>query len=1451
MRSGFRTRRGRAPGRRLFRGQNVRGLTAARSAPLAVAAAAALAVTGVAAAPAGAAAVHRATGHAAKPAARLSVVYRNLPLLNGETATVYSNGLAEVWNRTRSQTEYRTVPPTGAGEAGTAAALPSKAQLRFDLIKAPAQAYVPGELEMVLGGGVNATAASRTVGAATLRSGAVPAWTTDAAFNRVLARLGTDQLTAVFPARAVRALKPQPGGLDLAKAYVVHVTAATMPRAVAALTGSAAVAYAAPDWTVSTTDTTPIPVPVKSVKAADALARQLDAHPARRTSSALPPLPSNYALTTSEQSLLNKPGVDWTPAYEALESKYHQLPGTGETITDVSLGDLDSAGISKRDACYGYVNAFGPTTIVRGGQRYLDWPSMPLIPTYVSSEAGTLDPKGEVCGEDPFDEEIGLDFAMMAPLPHAQQRTGETGSGLTDLLGIAPGAKYRLVVTSDTSGATTSIDESFLAAAQQTPRPNVITASLAFGLDAEGFPSRYLEDDPLTEALISSIVHQYHITVSVSANDGLRTSTNAAVSPSGGSAATNVTAAGSTPTSLDSVELSSTPSRDYDSGSIDVGGTTLDDIFAAPPQDKANAALASQHAFPETRWTGYASFSSGYGSRVNISAPADNLTAFEHTQGGAADAVTVDNIGGTSGSSQEVGAAAAVVQQTARLTGDSDIVNHPSALRTELEQTATPVPDATQADSTLDVGPQLDLGNAVTSLIGALLSGPKRVNPPAALAPGVARVAVEQRQPDPGYLDAVFSTATDPSAISLAGADQNAYLTISPDWVGLSAGAAYKLAAVRGNGSTHVLGTGAWTRLLPSAIFAAAGVSPPTSGTQAVTLVYTASAGGKVVAKATVPLSFTAESGAPEVLAPQVPAVVTGATIPVTYNLGSDSGFTDPQLVVSEPGRMTPFDHFYRNLYTVSLTKTKGTVNVPVADLQGGGIYGVAIQASPTLFEFGDFAFTRVQGAPSDVRPAAPLLSAAGYGSGYTQSLGYGGKFTVSWNVASVPGATGAYLEVSAPGPNDFNSYAMFNNPNGTIRDHNGDDSGSTYFQPLKGTSGKVTVSATAAGLVPTLVSQVRILPVTADGTAAGESSDVSTISENGVAPTDGGATVDGFGVDTSQPDGFVTSNQELPGNEYESSVQTFSQQTQAITKTVLPDSTSDSYTTADEGGPGVFAGGAGLVEDSGEDGTVSFHVLNPLTKVGKAWKPPVTTGFVQPADDQSTAEAAFGGWTYGAHGDGDAQVFSSDVAAGTFGTVYRAEAPLKKLGLPVVTGFAQDTSTNTAVLQVTDFFNTNVAPTFVSVNLATGARRSFAGVGSGIPTGLAIDSGTGLAASPQSGGVGIVNLASGGGTFASPGGFVYQHPDADPASQQFLVQELSPPDANLTTLGLGSTPNNNALCSEIVLNEQGQVTSRIEQFSFYNVFTSTAGQLTQLGSTPGEAYTTGAGGVQVQPFGF
>lgn len=1354
-----------------------------------------------------------------------TVVYRNVRLVDGDTATVFSDGLAEVARPGQAETEYRMVPLVPSGSANSAEVLPGEAQVAFELSKAPAVPYAPGQIEVVLAPTVDATSAQRDLSAAAVAPGApTPDYTTNAAFNRQLAGIGVTSMRQVLG----DAGSTNDTGVDLSRVYTMHVSNVSLPSALATLTASPAVAYAEPDWIAATLNTTPVPLPKTSLPKTGARATVAD-----------PALPGNVALQSGAQSLLDSTATNWVPAYQGLASAYHQLPGTGETITDVSLGDLTSAGVPAKDPCAQFVSAFGPTTVIQHGQRYLDLPSMPLIPTWTASDRARLDPTGETCGVDPFDSEIDLDFAMMAPLPHDLQRPGAVGSGLTDLLGIAPGASYRLVVPSDTTGSITSVDAALLAASRQVPRPDVISASLGFGLDSQGFPSRYLEDDPVTESLIAHITHRFGITVAVSANDGLRTPTDAAVSPGGGSVATDVAESAGQATSLADVEFSTAPSADVDSGAIDVGAVTLDDVAAAPPQDPANAALVAQQAFPEVRWDGAADFSSGFGSRVNISAPGDNVLGFEHTAGGAANAVDVVNTGGTSASVQEVAAAAAVVSQTARLTGDRSIAD-PMALRAYLERTATPVPGVPQADRTLNVGPQVNIGAAVTGLLARA-----GFRPP----PAVARVAVLQRQ-NAGGFGALFSSETDPANISLHGGAQNDWLTIAPDWIGLpTSHVTYELSARRQDGGVQRLAAGPSARLQPDAIIAAAGQQPSADQSVPVTLTYTASTGGQVLASATVPLTFGPRSGVPTPLAPLVPAVVTGDSFTVHYDLTGQTAFTAPALVVSAPGRMDPFQHFYLPIYSVPLHGTTGSVRVPVAALAGGGIYGVAIQAAPGQFAFSEFAFTRVRGAPSAVRPAAPLLSAAGHPlAQHTLTVPYDGTFGVRWDVRQVPHATGVLVEIGAAGPNDWNSFATFDNPGGTIRDDNGHDTGSVFARALPGASGSVELSA--APLDPAMTHDVRVIPLLASGAAAGEASEVSTITRDGVAPTDGGAVLAGFGVNAHGSDGLVTSNQVAADGTPISSVQTFDQRDNTITGT-LASSTDGShqFSTANSAGPGILAGDTALYADThGRRPTITYRVRDPLSSLrARTWTPPhVPSGAqVEPADNQDTATDAV---LVGDTTDGF-RLITTDVAADTFGPSVDLGPELSSFGFAGVTGLGEDTANGTALVGASDFLNGAAPPTLITVDLATGGVRSRSGVGTGTPSGLAVDSVSGTAAMATEDGVGLYDLTSGTAVRSGPGGAAYQHPAAASNAGEFVVQEVISPNSELSTPGLGATPDDNSSSSVVVVDDAGRVVNRIERFNDFNVFTLDIGDYVQLDPATHTGYTLGPSGQQLAPF--
>jgi hypothetical protein len=1036
-----------------------------------------------------------------------------------------------------------------------------------------------------------------------------------------------------------------------------------------------------------------------------------------------------------------------------------------------------------------------------------------------------------VCGLDPQLVEIGLDFTMMAPLPHQLQRPAEAGSGLTDLLGIAPGAQYRLIVPSAPSIA--DVDAAFLAAAVQSPRPTAITASLGFGLDSQGYASRYLEEDPLTEAVVASIVHNYNIVVCVSAGDGLRTATTAPIGPSGGSVPVNTIQPGGTPTDLNDVAYSGAPSTVFDSGAIAVGGTTLDDLSAMPPQDPRYAAFAHWHAFASTRWTGASYYSSGFGSRVNVSAPGDNVMELIHTFGGGYDAVDVALNGGTSASAPQVAAAAAVAIQVAKLTG------HPfhsaTDVRSLLESTANALPSIPQADVDVHVGPQIDLTRAVESLLAA---GGK------AAKPGVARVAVEQRR-NGGYYDTIFTSSTDPANISLQGAPVIAWITIAPDWESVPADSTYRL-YVTGH-KNKVLATTRWARLLPQTIIEAAGLPFVSPSSRTVDLTYEATGGAKPVSTEFT-LTFGPANPPLRAHAPLVPAVTTGTTIPISYDLTSVSGASSLILTVSEPGRVNAATgNQFHPAFTQALRALKGTVNVPLGALQGGGIYGAAIQftAGDGVIRSTDYAYTRVQ-VGSKARPAAPLLAYNGSTPGHFAEVPFGQSFQVSYDVRNVPGATGAMLEIAAPGPGIWHNQNAFNNPNGSERDNNGVDAGSVYYAPLSGTNGTVTINGRTVGLVPTLYHSVRVIPMKF-GVPAGEAGDISTVTMDGVLAADGGAINEGWGINANGLDGYITSNQVTASGEALGSVEVFDQANMGIAGTT-DSGLGSGYST---GGWGAWGGDVGLVGIQKSDGTFNYNLLNPISAgaLGAVWNPPFPSSYylMEGALNNVSSTGAFLVTDVAAPTAHRFRVFTSDLSANTFSQAFDISAPIATFGFPIIGGMAHDGTLNTALVAFSDAAGSDscAAPTIVNVDLAGGATTTFAGVGAGSSNGVAIDAQSHKAGVLTScdGGLGIYDLKSGTGTEAMLPAFGYTSlsPVADEKHGLFLAMQFVGPDF---------VTNNNALSQLDVLDEQGNLVKTVEAFNtsgFYWIGT----HYLQVNPNRRTLYFPGPNQQELEPFSY
>lgn len=1381
-------------------------------------------------------------------------------LRDGRRVSVSRYGIATVYNKSGRPVETRWLPasvvpdaPVGTGDYSQQIDGLAKYLMR-PVNPAP---YAPDRVVVVFEDGAapavdsqatpkQTLSAMRSAKSAQQRAALAPRYTNDTAINSAFAQLGVTRVNRLFASfdrsrlsmlRQTAQSRMQRPLLNIANAYSIAISAGTPAAAVRALRKLPGIAYVSPDWRVAPLAPIPHALPgavrrelqsidARATKTAMALRTQSAAGDTSATS-----VPSNYSEATSYQSLMDASGIDATTAYQEVVEQFHQLPGTGEIITNVSIGDIfakeDAAGVfSAGNPCPTMVGYYGAITHMIGGQRYLDWPGMPLIPAYAADQNGHIDPKYTNCTAGSIGE-FALDFSMMAPLPDDRQRPEERGfKEIGDLIGIAPGAQYRLVVPADNAGydpfsnlgaLLSSLDATFLAAAQQSPAPNVITASLGPNFDGYGFSSRFMEDDPLSQSVIASIVNGMNIVVCISSGDGTRSFTPAAIGPSGGSTATERATDVSQTTSLNDIAFSTVPSMDLDSGAIDVGGTTLNDIFSAPPYDPRYASLANTLAFPETRYNGMQALSSGFGSRVDISAPSDNVMALDKPLASLYDTMEPTITGGTSASAPEVAAGAAVALQVARLTG------HPFssalAVRDFLVHTATPVAQPAMTDRPLNVGPQLNVRQAVETLLA---------NAGIHLNPRVERVAVAQRRNLAPTLDSIFFTATSPANVKLDGIDYGHgdgpdgsgftdWITIAPDWQAVPPNATFSL-YVQGH-ADKPLATTRYARLLPAQILAAAGCAVPSRSACNTHLVYRAGIGLHMAAQATFDLTLGATDGTSVVgYAPIVPPVVTGDSVTLTYDVSNVRHMQNPMLIITEPGRYNfGFGGPLHAAYAQQLSALKGTVSVPVAALQGGGMYGATIASYDPGSAQGewttDFAQFLVQQGSAG-RPAAPKLQipASNEAPAHFLEMPLGSSVSVSWDVSNVPNAGGALLEVSAPGPSLALLWNTFNNPNGTIPDDNGIDTGSVKTIPLPGTQGQMIFSAADLGLHSTMMHLLRVIPMRGS-VPAGEAGESSSIVMDGITPALTGLldhslsrNSGGFGIDPNGSGGFLISNLDY-GSSTQSSLERIDLASGATTEIAA----GINYSGWGVPGGGLFDGTALFNQRAALSSDTNSITLTAPVNGGK-------TGLSQftalPAASDVVFQTSFNpNSSRGAmlFFDGTEQVnttsplslklTSFDAAAGTLGPTF--STPLTWNETPYGGGnstlflFAADMALNKAVTVWQPWNDFSDSPTVDMWDLGTGAATEFKSIAAGSTDAVAVDETTHVAMTTSVADLGLVLLNLQRGTeqktflpdipawqaFGFYGGWAQNVPEfiaADPVNHLFLAYSaLGPGVAN------------------------------------------------------------------------
>ena len=298
----------------------------------------------------------------------------------------------------------------------------------------------------------------------------------------------------------------------------------------------------------------------------------------------------------------------------------------------------------------------------------------------------------------------------------------------------------------------------------------------------------------------------------------------------------------------------------------------------------------------------------------------------------------------------------------------------------------------------------------------------------------------------------------------------------------------------------------------------AAGLPVVSTADRTIQLTFEVRSAGQVLASAQQPLVFGPTDGTYlEALAPVAPATVkAGNPVTVHYDLTGVRNVSSPQLVVSTVGHWSPVAApLFTAAYTAPLTGLSGDVSIPATAFDGGGgIYGIGlitrsggVEASraPT---YGEFTPIRVDGATPAQRPLAPTVAAAGSDQfGHVLEIPKTAPgFKLRYDVRGVPGAAGAAFEISAPAaPTVYNSLNTVTNANGTVRDHDGVDTGSVVYQQLPTSSGTVALDAVKLGLAGSLNYNIRVFPTDRNGKVIGQASATSMLTlDDGLAPNGG-----------------------------------------------------------------------------------------------------------------------------------------------------------------------------------------------------------------------------------------------------------------------------------------------------------------------------------------------------------
>jgi hypothetical protein len=308
------------------------------------------------------------------------------------------------------------------------------------------------------------------------------------------------------------------------------------------------------------------------------------------------------------------------------------------------------------------------------------------------------------------------------------------------------------------------------------------------------------------------------------------------------------------------------------------------------------------------------------------------------------------------------------------------------------------------------------------------------------------------------------------------------------------------------------------------------------------------------------------------------------------------------------------------------------------------------------------------------------------------------------------------------------------------------------------------------------------------------------------------GGQVFGFDIDQTGTEGVLSEAQTLSSGNVLAAVETFDQKTGKILNVEAKTQTQDDFVTM-----GVVGNSVGLVE---REHVVSFLnvqrtfvTLNPVSvnKITGTWRPPIDKKHIVSAVSRTQGSSTAAVFAEDVSGNFTPVVFSSNVAANTFGPVIRiTDQNFTSGSNPAM---AYDSGNNTAVLAHSTLGNPFVPPFIAMVDLSTGTFTTFQGQGQGDVNGIAVDPVTHIACTTTE-----INFSVQFYDLTNQTGFNETLPGAvnqiqsgadvqfDPIHKFFLVaQPVS------STAPSGSSIH--------VFDEQGNLIESINGFSFSNTF--------------------------------